>query len=139
MTKDLPSEIDNLRTTINDALVGYRKLSDKAESDLRPQVTLLIDMHQSHADALTSLKSDDAAPAGTSLMADVHKTVIGARGLVDDLDSDLLPALKDGEEHIISKYDDAIAAVAGREPVASTLRQQRAELKSVIAEFDAAA
>lgn len=135
----MPPDVETLHRSINDALEGYRKLAGKADGDLKAYVSLLIQLHEEHANSLTTLDEGLEPGARTSFMADVHKAVVGLRDLFDDLDRDLLPALVNGEKRIVSNYDDALEAVAPDSTPARILRQQRDELRSTIQNLEHAA
>lgn len=94
-------------------------------------------MHERHAAAQTAelgrLRengSDDRSMQGT-----LNKVVVILRDWVSDLDRDVLPALRQGEEAVLKTYDQALADddVASHPSVAALLRTQMADIHAEVA------
>ena len=126
-----------VHTRVIDVIAGYEELVERAEPDLRPLATSMLELHRSHHAGLDGLlRARGHAPDEEgSFMSLVQENVIRVRSWVDDMDTDLIPRIRKGEEQLSGLYDDAIAAADGRAAEREALAAQRAELGGRIAEM----
>lgn len=128
-----------VHTRVIDVIAGYEELVEKAEPDLRPLATTMLTLHRRHRQALDAVLTGrgHASDGEGSFMSIVQENVIRVRSWVDDMDEDLIPRIRKGEEGLRDLYDDAIAAAAGQAPERAALTAQRDELDVQIAEMRA--
>lgn len=136
MATDSLDSLKSLHTALIDSRNGYREaLDDAGRSGMIDLFRKMIDLRQRHAHQLqTYLVAAGASvdPNG-SFMTTVHRVVISFQSLFGDLNERVLPGLIDGEQRIVSAYDDAL-----REPpsdVRDILIQQRASVVAIIADM----
>ena len=104
------SALQQVQTGIKDVLAGYETLADRAEPEILPIVGDLKSMHYRHlADLEARLgRSGQQADDGASLRGSVNKAVVALRDWMSTLDRNALSFVRDGEERLMSIYDDAI-------------------------------
>ena len=70
----------------------------------------MIALHERNADELARelAEAGESPDDRGSFMTIVHKTIMDARSLFNELDESVLPGLIDGEKRNVSKYDDAL-------------------------------
>jgi uncharacterized protein (TIGR02284 family) len=128
----------SLHTTVVDARNGYEEaLKDAEGRGLTPLFRDMIALHQSHADALAAdlIRHGQKVDDKGSFLSTVHRTVISIRALFGGLDDSILPGLIDGEERVVSYYDEALAECPPAET--TTLAKQRAALQEKITQMKA--
>lgn len=129
--------LHDIHTATNDVLKGYREMAARAEPDIQSVIRRLTEMHERHAGEqaaeLTRLR--DADKDDSSLQGTVNKVVVILRDWLSDLDRDVLPAVRDGEESLRDEYVDALqdAEVAAHPTVAAMLKTQMESINSEIA------
>jgi uncharacterized protein (TIGR02284 family) len=103
--------LTSLHTALIDASNGYEEAMHDAEGKgLTALFREMMALHtQDAAEIATHLitlgeKVDDKG----SFMSTVHRAVISVRSLFGGLDESILPGLIDGEERLLSYYDEAI-------------------------------
>ena len=128
-----------VHTRVIDVIAGYEELVERAEPDLRPLATRMLELHRRHVPELGALLAarGHAPDAEGSFMSLVQENVIRVRSWVDDMDRDLIPRIRKGEEQLLELYDDAVEAAGGREGERATLDGQRSALEARIAEMRA--
>lgn len=94
-----------------DALSGYTTMVNKAEPEFRPVVEAFRAMHAQHADTLAQhLKALGCEPdSDGSFMGTINQAVVTMRAVFDDIDSDTMASIRDGEERILKTYHEAEA------------------------------
>jgi uncharacterized protein (TIGR02284 family) len=128
-----------LHTQVIDARNGYAEAVDLADSaEMIAIFRDLHDMHSSHAGPLAMAIIDRGGFPGTdgSFMSIVHKAVLNMRAAITGLESNVLPAIRDGEERILKAYDEALEAVADWPQVQWLLRKQIAAIEARIRQLD---
>ncbi|OOV08396.1 hypothetical protein RF819_18295 [Rhodoferax fermentans] len=129
--------LHDVHTATNDVLKGYREMSARAEPEIQTVLARLIAMHEKHAaEHVAELKllresvQDDSSIQGT-----VNKVVVILRDWLTDLDRDVLPAVRDGEEALRNEYGKALQneQVAANAAVAQMLRAQMDAITTEIA------
>lgn len=128
----------SLHTTVVDARKGYEEaLKDAEGKGLTPLFREMIALHQSHADALAAdlARHGEKVDDQGSFMSTIHRTVISVRSLFGGLDESILPGLIDGEERVVSYYDEALTDCPPEETAA--LAKQRAALQAKINQMKA--
>ena len=133
--------LKSLHTTLIDAEKGYvTAIADAQEPQMKAIFERLAALHaHAHGDVHAILRGLGEQPdENGSFMALVHKTVISVRSAVAGLDRSALPSFIDGEQRIVSAYDEAIAAAPGADYV-RTLESDRRALLGAIDEMKAKA
>lgn len=139
MSTQAIESLHDVHTATNDVLKGYREMSARAEPDIQGVVRRLIDMHERHAAQqvaeLTRLQ--EGVSGDTSLQGTLNKVVVILRDWLSDLDRDVLPAVRQGEESLRDEYDKALrdAQVAASPSVTALLKTQREAITSEIAQL----
>ncbi len=128
----------SLHTTVVDARNGYEEaLKDAEGKGLSPLFREMINLHKNHADALAAdlvrhgAKVDDKG----SFLSTIHRAVINIRALFGGLDESILPGLIDGEERVVTYYDEALRDCPPSET--SVLEGQRSAQRAKILEMKA--
>lgn len=113
MTIHAIDALHDVHTATNDVLKGYREMAARAEPDIQAVIHRLSDMHHRHAAEqeaelarLRDAGKDDASWQGT-----VNKLVVILRDWLSDLDRDVLPAVRQGEESLRDEYKKALDAL----------------------------
>jgi uncharacterized protein (TIGR02284 family) len=136
LDNDILDHLKTLHTSEIDARNGYEEALEDAEGKgLTPLFRDMIALHHGNAEELGGIliNAGEAADDSGSFMSVVHRTIMSVRSLFDGLDGSVLPGLIDGEKRNLSKYDDALKAIAGSPAVASTLTAQRNRISEKIA------
>lgn len=117
-----------------DALAGYVTMVDKAEPGFRPVAERFRALHDRHNAALTAtlIRHGVEPDADGSFMGTVNKAVVSLRALFDDIDADVMDSIRDGENHVLEAFDDAIGAVGMPPADVTMLRDMRDELTLVL-------
>ena len=113
-----------------DALAGYVTMVDKAEPAFRPVAERFRALHDRHNAALTAtlIRHGIEPDADGSFMGTVNKAVVSLRALFDEIDEDVMDSIRDGENHVLQAFEDAITS-SGMPPADVTeLRDMRDEL-----------
>ena len=136
MTATAIDSLHDIHTATNDVLKGYREMLERAKADVQPTIRSLTDMHERHAAEqeaeLSRLR--DANTDDSSLQGTVNKVVVILRDWISNVDRDVLPAVRDGEESLRDQYNKALeheegAAAPG---VGLLLRAQREQISDAI-------
>jgi Domain of unknown function (DUF2383) len=93
-----------------DALKGYSKMVEKAEPAFLPVAQRFHDLHERHAAALAGKLSamGIAVDPGGTLMGTINEAVIGLRSFFDEIDEDVMYSIRNGENHVLEAFDDAL-------------------------------
>ena len=120
--------LHDVHTATNDVLKGYREMSARAKPDIQAVIRRLTDMHDRHAaeQAAELVRLRASGKDDTSMQGTVNKVVVILRDWLSDLDRDVLPAVRDGEESLRDEYAKAlrVGQVAGTPSVAALLKTQ---------------
>ena len=127
-----------VHTRVLDVIRGYEELVERAEPDLRPLAERMLALHRADHEGLHALLAarGHAPDDGGSLMSLVQENVIRVRSWFDDMDRDLIPRIREGEQSLIEIYDEAIAAAPADGEDRATLESQRARLSEAVAAMD---
>jgi len=137
MSNRTTDALHDIHTATNDVLKGYREMSVRAEPEIQTVLLRLIAMHEKHAaeqvaelDQLRESGKDDSSIQGT-----VNKVVVILRDWLTNLDQDVLPAVRDGEESLRNEYGKALQKeqVCANASVAQLLRTQMDAITTEIA------
>ncbi len=137
MTATAIDTLHDIHTATNDVLKGYREMLERAKADVQPTIRSLTDMHERHAaeqeaelNRLRDANKDDSSLQGT-----VNKVVVILRDWISNVDRDVLPAVRDGEESLRDQYNKALEheEVAAAPGVGLLLRAQREQISDAIA------
>lgn len=124
--------LHDVHTATNDVLKGYREMAARAEPDIAPVIRRLTEMHERHGKEHVAALSrrQDAGKDDSSLQGTVNKAVVIMRDWVSDLDRDVLPAVRSGEESLRDEYDKALGVSSPSEDptVQALLTAQRDEI-----------
>ena len=124
--------LKSLHTTVIDARNGYEEaLKDAEGKGLAPLFRDMMALHQSHADALAAdlTRHGERVSDSGSFLSIIHRTVISVRSLFGGLDKSILPGLIDGEERVLSYYDEAISDCPPAEQAELTRQRQALQAK----------
>jgi Domain of unknown function (DUF2383) len=137
MSNGATDALHDVHTATNDVLKGYREMSARAEPEIQSVIRRLIDLHERHAAEQEAelIRLRDAGTDDSSLQGTVNKVVVMVRDWVSDLDRDALPAVRDGEESLRDKYDEALQDqhVSAHPAIAALLKSQRESISGEIA------
>ena len=129
--------LHDIHTATNDVLKGYREMSARAQPDILAVIRRLTDMHERHATEQASelVRLRDAGKDDSSLQGTVNKVVVIFRDWLSNLDRDVLPAVRQGEESLRDEYDKALRdeQVSRHPSVAALLKLQRDAINGEIA------
>jgi len=129
--------LHDVHTATNDVLKGYREMAARAEPEIQTVIRRLTEMHERHASeqqaALLRLRGADRDDS--SLQGTVNKAVVMLRDWVSNLDRDVLPAVRNGEEALADEYKKALQTLQVGEDssVVALLRTQCDAIDSEIA------
>jgi len=131
--------LKKLHTVLIDSRNGYEEaLRDANGGGLTPlfrDMIALRDRHHHEIDAC--LRSAGATPDESgSFLSAVHRTILKIRSVMNGLDESVLPGLIDGEERILSYYEDVLKH-APPPALGSTLNAQSVTLREQIARMRA--
>ena len=131
--------LHDIHTATNDVLKGYREMAVRAEPEIQSVIQRLTAMHQQHAaeQAAELSRLNDANKDDTSLQGMINKAVVVVRDWVSQLDRDVLPAVRMGEEALRDKYNKALdeTQVQNDPAMAVLLRRQLGLIQSEIAKL----
>ena len=133
---DYADALRSLHTALIDSRNGYETALENADGKgLGPLFQDMIAMREAHAHELAGFvtAAGETPDEDGSIMSSVHKAVINVRALLTGLNESILPGLIDGEERIVSSYDEAIAAAASGSEVHRKLVAQRDGVRAKIA------
>lgn len=129
--------LHDVHTATNDVLKGYREMRARAEPEIQSVIQRLTAMHEQHVAEQSAelVRLRDTGKDDTSLQGTVNKVVVILRDWVSDLDRDVLPAVRKGEESLLKEYDQALndSDVAAHASVAAMLRTQMAAIHTEMA------
>ena len=110
--------LHDARTATNDVLEGYGELAERAEPEIQSVIHRLKGMHERHAVELDAelQRIRDARQDDTSFQGTVNKAVVVVRDWVSDMDRDVLPAVRQGEEALRDKYKQSLGKLQESEP-----------------------
>ena len=128
--------LHDIHTATNDVLKGYREMSARAQPDVQAVIRRLTDMHERHAAEQASelVRLRDAGKDDSSVQGTVNKVVVILRDWLSDIDRDVLPAVRQGEESLRDEYDKALldSQVSQHATVAALLKAQMQSINSEI-------
>ena len=106
MSDQVINALHDVHTANNDVLAGYREMAARAEPEIKGVVDRLMDLHQRHASELAAelMRMRESTKDDTSLQGTLNKAVVMVRDWVTDLDRDVLPNVRTGEEALRDEY-----------------------------------
>ena len=129
--------LHDIHTATNDVLKGYREMAARAEPDIQAVIRRLTALHERHAAEQSAelARLRDTGKDDTSLQGTVNKVVVMLRDWLTNLDRDVLPAVREGEESLRKQYDKALddERVSANPAVAALLRKQLDSINTEIA------
>lgn len=131
---DATNTLRSLQTRTADALAGYVKMVEKAEPAFRPVADRFRSLHDRHNAALSAMLIRHGAEpdADGSFMGTVNQAVVSLRALFDEIDEDVMDNIRDGENHVLTAFDDAMTATGMPPADVTELRDMRDELASLL-------
>lgn len=131
---DATDALRSLQTRTADALAGYVKMVEKAEPEFRPVAERFRSLHDHHNAALSAMLIRHGAEPDLdgSFMGSVNKAVVSMRALFDEIDEDVMDNIRDGENHVLTAFDDAMTATGMPPADVTELRDMRDELASLL-------
>ncbi|MFN7222987.1 MAG: DUF2383 domain-containing protein [Paracoccaceae bacterium] len=108
---DAAEALLTLQRRTADALAGYVTMVDKAEPGFRPLVERFRALHDRHNTALSAMliRHGHEPDADGSFMGNVNKAVVSLRALFDEIDEDVMDSIRDGENHVLTAFEDVLA------------------------------
>lgn len=126
--------LHDIHTATHDILKGYREMLARAEPDVEGLILRLTEIHEKHAEvqAAELARLQESAEGDKSAMGTVNKWVAILRDLFTDIDRDVLPAVREGENFLLSQYNDALSSMreSDRPYIASMLKLQRDQIQA---------
>jgi uncharacterized protein (TIGR02284 family) len=131
--------LHDIHTATNDVLKGYGEMAARAKPDIQTIIQRLTDMHRRHASEQEAelSKLRESGHDDSSLQGTVNKAVVIMRDWVTDLDRDVLPAVRQGEESLRDEYSKAFEELQSRDhpSVVAMLKRQCDMIKVEIAKL----
>lgn len=137
LSQDHRDALQHLLTRSVDAAEGFETMVEKAEPEFRPVAQRFLDLHRTHAQRLTDcLAGQGAHPdAEGGIMAAVNTLVVSVRALFDEIDADVLRAVRRGEEAVLDSFDAAADALPeGR--LREDILAMKAEVRELLDQVD---
>ena len=129
--------LHDVHTATNDVLNGYREMEQRAQPEIQAVIRRLTDMHQRHATEQQAelLRLRDAGQVDSSLQGTLNKVVVILRDWLSDLDEEVLPAVRKGEQSLLEEYDKVLKdpEVQGQPSIISLLKKQHDSIGGEIA------
>lgn len=129
--------LHDIHTATNDVLKGYREMSSRAAPDIHAVIRRLTELHERHAAEQSAelVRLHDSGKDDTSLQGTVNKAVVVLRDWVTNLDRDVLPAVREGEEALRKQYVKALddVQVSANPALAGLLKKQLDSIDTEIA------
>ena len=116
-----------VHTRVLDVIQGYEELVDRAEPDLKPLAQRMLALHRAHHHELHLILEERGHPPDDrgSFMSLVQENVIRVRSWFDDMDREIIPRIREGEEQLTELYDAAIEAGPAGDRDRARLEAQR--------------
>ncbi|MEA5159291.1 MULTISPECIES: ferritin-like domain-containing protein [Cereibacter] len=138
-----PAALDALETLhlrSLDVLAGFETMVERAEPAFRPTAERFRDLHRVQSDELAEMiaRFGREPESKGSLMSTVNRAVVSLRSLVNGVDGNIIDQIQDGEQHVVTAFDDALGEGQPID-VTARLRSMRRELCLLLFETQAAA
>lgn len=126
--------VAEVHTRTVDALRGHETMVEKAEPEFRATAKKFRDLHDRHAVAITSILTEMGATVDEdgSFMGSVNKAVVSLRAFFDEIDDDVMDNIRNGEDHVLKAFDDALAGGGLRPEHETSLMSMRQELLALL-------
>ncbi|ABG32026.1 DUF2383 domain-containing protein [Roseobacter denitrificans] len=130
---DAERALQTLMTRVEDVRQGMERLVEEAKEDFEPVAEEFRELHEKHAAQLRSKLAEHGfdVEEGGSFMAKVHETVIAARSHFSHIDQNILASVRNGEQHVLNAFDDAINKVEN-DTLRDALKSMRSELRDCV-------
>lgn len=129
----------DIHTATNDVLKGYREMEARAQPEIQTVIRRLTQLHRQHRSEQEAelVKLRDAGKDDSSVQGTVNKVVVILRDWLSNLDRDVLPAVRKGEEALRDEYIKAMEDPQVREvsSVVALLKSQCDAIDSAIAQL----
>lgn len=108
-----------LHTRTVDTEAGYEKMLEKAEPEFRPVVEGFHDLHSAHAARIAGMLAEKGymVDGDGSMMGAINRTVVAVRSFFDEIDADTMTAIRNGEEHVLTAFGEALMQPLPQEDV----------------------
>ena len=131
--------LHDVHTATNDVLKGYREMQARAQPEIQAVIQRLTDMHQRHATEQQAelVRLRDSSQDDSSLQGTLNKVVVILRDWLSNLDQDVLPAVRKGEESLLREYNKVLKdpQVQQQPAVAALLKKQHDSIVREIAQL----
>jgi uncharacterized protein (TIGR02284 family) len=132
---DANEALVTLQTRVIDASEGHAEGAERTGDPTMARVFQeLHAMHKTHAATIAAaLVGRGVEPdADGSFMQYVHKAIIRVRSAVGALGESAMPGVREGEERILSLYDETLNLAPGDPEIVALLTTQRREVAEAI-------
>lgn len=128
-------ELASLQTAHVDAANGYQAGLDRADEQMTPVLSRLEAVHRRHGEELSGILLAHGGKPDTdgSWMSLVHEAVMTMRGVIDDLDTDIVDGLIDGEDRILEQIETVLGSGHWNEKERQLLEAQRERIGAELA------
>jgi uncharacterized protein (TIGR02284 family) len=136
LSSEFLDEVETVLTRSIDAHAGYKVMVEKSEKSFLYTATRFRDIHADHIARLRGALGaagrnvDDEG----SFMSTVNRGVINLRALFDEIDDDVMDQVRNGEDHILDAFDDAIEDAPHGHDLTNRLIAMKTEIKALLAE-----
>jgi hypothetical protein len=122
-----------LHTRLLDTIEGYDKILDLAEPEFARIAGDFRDLHARQADSVAAMLCEDGHdPAQDgSIFGRVNRAAVALRAWFDDISTNVMDSLVEGEKHVLEAMDAAIASAREAER-RRILNRQRADLVAML-------
>ncbi|WP_282062978.1 DUF2383 domain-containing protein [Roseobacter litoralis] len=130
---DAERALQTLMTRLKDVKNGFEKLVSEAQEDFEPIAREFKALHDKHIDKLRGKLEEhgyDVSEDG-SFMSQVNEAVIAARSYFGTVDENVMASVRNGEQHVINAFDDAINKVENSK-LCDELGAMRSELRDCV-------
>ncbi|MGP3696683.1 ferritin-like domain-containing protein [Rhodobacter sp. NSM] len=132
--------LETLHLRCVDVLAGFETMVGRAEPEFRPTAERFRDLHRAQAGELAEMiaRFGRNPESDGSIMSKVNRAVVSLRSMIDGIDGSILDQIRDGEQHVVDAFDDALGEGQPLD-VTARLRSMRRELCLLLFETQAAA
>lgn len=127
--------IADVHISVLDSISGFDKLVEKSEPDFKATAQAFLTMHSRHETTLAAYltQSGRSPDENGSFLGTLNRAVIEARSWFQDVDSDVMKRVAEGEEQVLETYQKARDAGQTVEANAM-LTQQMEEIQTLLSD-----
>ena len=122
-----------LHTRLLDTIAGLDAVLEKAEPEFVSIARDFRTLHDRHAQAVAAMLTEDGhdPAADGSFFGHVNRAVVAVRSWFDDISTNIMDALVEGEKHVLDAYD-SVLEMTPEGTRRQTLTEQRTELVALL-------